>query len=372
MNTRTDALNDAHERFADYRYLDGQGFAFHGPMGAETLSTLGLDDLVAPWVETYKERNRPVDAPAPTGRIDADDATSWRPALGDGGRVTDWEALFADQLRDRPWPEVVRRWAPRLLPGYAGGLTHGLIRTAHGVRALSADGPPSPLLLGELARGLAYWAATFTELPGRPRLAGSLTLDEALARLPRPAEPWTPIEAGTFTRIGEVADFPAAVEALGSPASVDEALSDLTAASCRILLANPEVFPIGLIHALTPTAAARVLLPHLPGVTVELLYAQLWHVNAAIVTGFTPPPAPSPSGSPAVANGNGNGAGAGPAGDGTPGDVPAPEDVLARAAEHRDTHALKFAEACVREHAVRPDPAYLLAAQHVVEVVPRW
>ncbi len=352
MITRTDAIDDALDRLADYRYLDGHGFAFHGPMGAETLSTLGHHDLVAGWVEDYKERNGVLDAPPAGERIDADDETSWRPALGDYARASDWAALFGAQLADRAWPQVVGEWVPRMLAGYGGGLTHGLIRVAHGVRALPVERPPSDLMLAELAHGLAYWAATFTALPGRPRLRGSIGLDEAIAGLPRPEPAWTPIEAGTFARLGELPDFPHAVDALARPDSPDEALSDLTAASCRVMLANPDVFPVGPIHAVTPVAAARVLLPHIPDLSVETLYAQLWQVDAAIITGFT-------------ARG-----GAEPPYDHA--DPPALAEVLARAVEHRDTHVLKFAEACAREHARRPDPVYLRSAHHVVDVVPRW
>ena len=242
---------------------------------------------------------------------------------------------------------------PRLLPGYAGALTHGIIRVGHAVRALPAgEGPPPALLGRELARGLAYWAATYKSLPGRPELRGPRRLDEAIAGVPHPDEPWTPLEAGTFARIGELGTFPDAVASLGPPASPDGALSDLTAAFCRLVLATPGM-PVGPIHAVTPTAAARTLLPYLPADTVEALYAQLWHVNAAIVAGFAPPP-----GAEAPLGGH----------DG----APAPAEVLARAAEHRDTHVLKFAEACAREHALRPDPVYMLAAQRVVEALPPW
>lgn len=103
MTTRNDALSDAHERLAAYRYVDGMGFAFHGPMGAETLSTMGHDDLVADWVEAYKARNQPLDAPPASEDIVADDEASWRSALGDPSRVTDWELLFDRQLGDSCW-----------------------------------------------------------------------------------------------------------------------------------------------------------------------------------------------------------------------------------------------------------------------------
>lgn len=352
MSDRIDALHDAHDRLAAYRYADGQGFAFHGPMGAEALSSLGHHDLVGSWVEGYKSRNAPLPAPPASRPIDGGDPVSWRAALGDPARVSDWAETFGGALREQPWPAVLQAWVPRLLPGYAGALTHGIIRTAHAVRALPAEGGPSDVLLDELARGLAYWAATFTTLPGEPGLQGQLSLGEALARLPRPTTPWTPIEAGTFSRIGELDTFPDAVEALGPPTSVDEALSDLTAASCRVLLANPGIVPLGPIHAVTPVAAARTLLPHLPDMAVATVYAQLWHVNAAIVSGFTPPgSAPEPE---------------------VDGAVPEPGELVARAVEHRDTHVVKFTEACTREYARRPDPVYLQAARRAMEVLPPW
>lgn len=350
MITRIDALSDAHERLAGYAYVDGPGFAFHGPMGAEALSSAGYDEQVADWVEAYKAGHEPVAPPPARDRIDPDDEASWRGALGEVARVSDWAAMFERQLRDQPWWAVLQRWVPRLLPGYAGGLTHGLLRTAHGVRALPADGPPPDLLLAELARGLAYWAATFTALPGRPELRGSLQLDEAIAGVPRPDEPWTPIDAGTFARIGELSAFPDAVAALGPPDDVGAALSDLTAAFCGVVLRKPALV-IGPIHAVTPAAAVRTLLPYLPAPAVASVYAQAWHVGAAIVAGFAPP-----GGTEAPVEGV----------------TPAPAEILARAAAHRDTHAVKFAEACVREHAIRPDPVYLLAAEHVLATLPPW
>jgi hypothetical protein len=49
-----------------------------------------------------------------------------------------------------------------------------------------------------------------------------------------------------------------------------------------------------------------------------------------------------------------------------PDDLSAPGELIARV-EHKDPHVVKFTEACLRENAIRPDPAYLLAAQHLIE-----
>lgn len=372
MITRHDALADALSRFGAYRYVDGVGFAFHGPMGAEALSALGYDDLVPGWADEYTTRYQPIDAPPPVARLDPDDEASWRPSLGDPGRVSDWAALFADQLRERPWPAVVRRWAPILLPGSAGALTHGLLRVAHAVRAMPVEGPPSDVLVDELTLGLAYWAATALTLPGSagadgaPELRGPLPLDAAIAGLPQPDEPWSPIEAGTFARMGELTDFPAAVTALARPSSLDDGLSDLTAAFCRVLLANPQVFPQGLVHAVTPIAAVRTLLPYLADDIRDTVYARVWQTSAAIVCAFAPH-------RPGI-DGDNAAAGAAAGRDRAVGDhiVLAPNELAARAVEHREPHAIKFTEACLREHRRRPDPVYLRAAQHVIDHMPRW
>ena len=112
---RADAINDALERLAGYGYLDMPGpFACHGPMGAETLSTLGHDDLVGAWIEGYKSRHEPLDTPPRIDRIDPTDEGSWRPALGDSSRASDWTALFAGELQDSRG----RLWSHGGCPGY--------------------------------------------------------------------------------------------------------------------------------------------------------------------------------------------------------------------------------------------------------------
>jgi hypothetical protein len=352
MITRSDAINEALERLQDYTYLDAPGFACHGPMGAETLSHLGHDDLVAGWVEGYRKRYDPLPAPPGRDRLDASDGNALSSAVGDASRLSDWAAMFREELWNRQWQDVVRRWAPELLAGYGGALTHGLIRTAHAVRALPANGTPSTLMLDELARGLALWAGTFKVLPGTPRSRGPLTLSEATAGLPRPLEPWPIFEAGTFAHIDELEGFPEAIEALGPPSAGSDPLGALSAQFCNVILANPAVFAVPLVHTATPVAAVRTLLPFLPAVSLNDLYTHLWQVGAAITVSFTPP-----------------GGARAPDRDSDP---PNPDELRARAVAHQDPHALKFSEACVREHALNPDPVYLLAARHVLGQLKPW
>jgi hypothetical protein len=349
--TRTDALNDALERLAAYRYLDGPGFACHGPMVAEALSTLGYDGEVALWVERYKASHAPIAAPPASRPVDLTSIESRRDALGDASRISDWALAFRHELDEAPWQSLLAEWAARLLPGYAGGLTHGLLRAAHGVRALASADQPSSLMLDELSRGLAMWAATYLRLPGRVTLHGDLTLEEALARLPRPASLWSPIEAGTFTRISEITGFPAGVGALQPPTAIDDALAHLSETFCRFIDANPDHFPVPLVHTVTPVAAIRTLIPYLATVSLAEIYAQMWQVNAAIIIGFSPASARLRSRAGTF-------------------ELPPPTEVAARAVEHGDAHVIKFAEAAIREHATHPSSAYLQAAQGVRKRVP--
>jgi len=118
-------------------------------------------------------------------RVDGWNETGWRSALGDYSRAADWLESFREQFKERHWQDIVANWVPILVPGYFGGLTHGLIRTAHAVRSFPEDANPSQLQIEELARGLAYWACTYRPLPGNPDGHGRFGVDEALRHLPR-------------------------------------------------------------------------------------------------------------------------------------------------------------------------------------------
>jgi hypothetical protein len=166
------------------------------------------------------------------------------------------------------------------------------------------------------------------------------------------------MEAGTFSRMGELDGFADAVEALAAPPETDAALSDLTAFA-KLMLEHADTHPFGFVHAVTPVAGARTLLAHLPDVTAAEAYAHVWHVDAAIAAGFVPPTPGGPDQADADADA-----------DERP--VPSADDLVGRAVEHGDPHVVKFTEASLREHARRPDPAYLRAARHVLETTPPW
>src|SRR5262245_16015328 len=149
----------------------------HGPMAAEALVALGRHDIVLAWADRYR---RKLDAmPPPSSPVTARD---WTQALGATDRFGDWVAFFRAQLAEAPWRVVFEEWIPRLLPATPSAGAHGLIRTAHALRAL-ADAETA-LRVEELGVALAYWAAYYRKLPGTPHLAGALDLGDALRRIP--------------------------------------------------------------------------------------------------------------------------------------------------------------------------------------------
>lgn len=350
MSPRTDALNSALERFSAYAYLDGPGLAFHGPMGAEALSSLGHDGEVVVWADAYAATH-PAVAPPPAGDpIDPTDDRSWRSALGDVARVTDWDLMFTRELAESPIDDVLGLWIPRLASGHAGGLTHGLLRTAHAVRALPDDAAPSSLMVAELAKGLASWAAWYRALPGHPRWRGRLSFREALGHIPRPTREWTPMEAATFARFEELTGFGEAVEAVGPIPDAERSLSDLSAVLCRVL-STMEPVPIALVHMVTPIAATRTLMARVPALDPNTVLIHMWKVAAGLIASSTRHLVPD---------------------ERDPGrEEPTTEALVALAVAHGDPHVIKFTEACRREHRIAPDPAYLRAAAGLIAGTPR-
>src|SRR5262245_53023747 len=233
----------------------------HGPMAAEALVALGRDDVVVAWADRYRSKLDPM--PPPRSPVTAGEVAQ---ALGAIDRFGDWVAFFRAQLAESPWRVVFGEWIGRLLPATPSAGAHGLIRTAHALRALANT--ETALRVEELGVALAYWAAYYLELPGTPRLAGALDLGDTLLRiallLRAPAPPGMPREVYLRVMRAHVGEFSEAVARAAEPESVEDALSSLTEAGARVYLANASRQPLVLLHTVTAPAALRLMLPHLP------------------------------------------------------------------------------------------------------------
>ena len=309
----------------------------HGPMAAEALVALGRDDVVVAWADRYR---RQLDAmPPPSSPVAARD---WAQALGAIDRFGDWVAFFRAQLAEAPWRVVFEEWITRLLPATPSAGGHGLIRTAHALRAL-ADAETA-LRIEELGVALAYWAAYYRRLPGTPRLAGTLDLGDALRRIPLflsgQARPGMPREVYLRVMQAHGREFSKAVDGAADPESVEDALSSLTEVGARLYLANASRQPLVMLHTVTVPAALRLLLPHLPAGLHKTALAYVWQNVAATAAAYGDERPPEHDSWP-------------------------PQEqsaIVDRSVATDDPHALKFAEACIREHRLNPQPVYLAAA----------
>lgn len=348
----TDTMLDALDR------LRGAGPEFeaflanHGPMAAEAMIRLEAPEHVARWVDGYRSR---LDVePAPTGAFDP---TSWHEHLGDVRLLGDWTRHLRREASEMPWADLLLRWWPRLLPGMAASATHGVIRTAHGVRSLMAAGDtPHPLLVDELAQGLAYWAARYQRLPGSPDLAGRERDAVAAVRgLPR-LDPAAPSEGpgivGRFVPLAGLSGLPQALDRWHAPADADRALDRLIGASSRVLAARDDA-PIAFCHAVTAPAAVRLVLPLLPPALRTDSIAATWQVVGGIVAAYAAPRLDAESSEP------------------DHDELPKAPDLVDAAIHHGDEHVIKLTEAALREHARTGDPTLLIAARRFRDRVAR-
>ena len=338
-----EAMEAALERLAKTGPEYHGRLANHGPMAAEALVVLDRPDAVVPWVDFYRPRLH--EHPSGTHAIDP---KQWREALGEGSRVGDWIVFFDRRVEEQPWRLVLAEWVSRLSPGIIAAAFHGVIRTAHAARSLEAQ--ETPPRRRELAEGLAYWAATYNELPeSKQRVAGHRMPSQAIADVQAvPAEKrmsygnivdrLSPLD--TFAPFAGVADL---VDPTGDSSAF---ISNLTETFAAAYLVNVQRggSVITYLHGVTGPSAMRLLLPHLDTSARTEMLRYGWQGAAGVYA----------------------------ASGGVPG-APAPEeaagsfdDLIDRAIATRDEHAIKFTEACRREHALNPKPVYLAAARDAV------
>lgn len=310
------------------------GLSNHGPMAAEALAAMGRSEAVEGWVERYRKRLG--GRPANVERISRD---GWRAALGELGRVSDWEDFFAAEVDSAPWREVLDTWVPRLSPGIMAAATHGIIRTAHAARSLAAD-ERARERRAELVAGLAYWAARYQSMPGAPTDVAPRLPSEAIGDVAiMPGRLRNPRPTSIFNAVAELDGFPPferAVDLAAPGEDVSAFISDLTLTMARFYLQNTGPASISYVHTVTAPSALRMLAPHVSAETAKLAARYAWQACAAIhARGHSPHEVSMPD------------------------ELPAAEDLIDRAVFSGDEHAIKFTEACLREYALNPDPAFV-------------
>ncbi len=335
-------LDEALERFAlgDLEY--GGGLANHGPMAAEALESLGHAALIPALLDVYAPRLAPAEKGSPLSESEAESA------LGRIERRADWVATFEARLAEGDWRAVVAGVLPDRLPGLFAGAGHGLLRTAHAVRALERQ--DDPLRRGELARGLAYWSARYQSLPGLP---GSLSpqpggsLEGFFAELPclESAPARDELFFVAARRLEGLPSFARAIDRMPRPEAgrVESFLVTAARLGAGLYRAHPEA-RIAYVHAVTLPVGLLDLLPHLD--EEQQVVAALFAVQAVAALH-------------ALHGARGE---AVPADDEVASTAESWDEIRYRAACSIQEHAIKMVDACLRLDRLAPDPIHRLVA----------
>jgi questin oxidase-like protein len=340
-------MEEALEFLAPYGPDLSNGLTSHAPMAAEALCAMGRAEAVMPWLEHYRAGLLP--RPTPRRRIAPGE---WRNALGDFERTAEWTVFFEDELRAAPWREVTARWTAALAPAICASATHGVIRVGHAVRSLTEA--ESPARIRELAEGLGYWAAWHQTLPTAATTNGGAARPRAaIARVPV-VPPEQRHFAGTIvSSLAALNEFPAfapVIDMIDTTPSPGELIGELTETFTRVYLANAHdtLTTIVFVHGVTSVAALRSLVPIVSDAVARDAIRYAWQVGCALYAAFGTQPAADGAINPPRES---------------------QETLIDMAVRNGDEHAIKFTEACLREYAVNPSPAYLAAARHVVDML---
>lgn len=330
-----DALDKAFERIQAAHPTAHLHRDNHAPMVVEALHALGRAEAIAPWIE----RNLTAVGPdaQPSGRVGA---ARWREGLARAELFPDWRELFLAELGAQDWRDVTRRWVPRFVPGLAGVATHGVIRTAHAVRAL--DARDNDVRRAELATALAYWATNYEELPWDGTQAPAASVAEALARVRLRQPELAPPRGNIVTGLRALAETPSFLPVAGFVDASDPArtLSEMASAFARLYLQNPGR-RIAFTHAVTAPSALRLLAPLLDDETVVAATRYAWQAAAGLYVVYGNPNAPEIAA-----------------------ESHEPREALVQACvDNGASHSIKLTEACLREEALSGDAILLAAAR---------
>ena len=146
--------------------------------------------------------------------------------------------------------------------------------------------------------------------------------------------------------VRELDRFAAVRDLIAQPADLSAAISALTATFSRVYLRHGTKHDtIAFVHAVTGPCSLRRLAPHIKPETARAALPYAWQAAAAIYSAYARP-------------------------DDKPRE---PEsklgraELIARALNSSDEHAIKFTEVMLSEFGLNPDPAYLAAAEDAIQ-----
>jgi len=317
------SLHDLLDAAARFGPEYGDGLATHLPMGLVALRALGAD---APRLQAFFGTESAHLLPAPLPQ-DWPAGDAWAGRLG---HIAAWPAyldLFSQWLAAEGAADVLTQVLPQLMPGCAAAAFHGPIRAAAALRAGHA---------GELAAGLAYWAARHQPLGALPARAGTVAEPLTLLRRLQAVPSRRPLIARRMAHAAGNAVLQATVPRLAVGPATLARLSQLAAQA----YAGSGNFTA--LHMVTASHAMRLLLPFVEaGPAADAALRWFWQAWAtALVAACLQPLPPLPL-------------------------LPWPA-IVQRALASTDVHVIKLVDACREEEAAHGGSVWQQAASRAV------
>jgi len=301
----------------------GHDLASHLPMGLVALKALGADEArLRRFVATESAHLQPAPPPAAWPAGDA-----WPSRFGAVSAFAAYQDLFSQWLADEGAADALVQVLPQLMPGCAAAAFHGVIRTAAALRAGHA---------GELAAGLAYWAARHQRLGALPVADGAVADPLPLLQRLRAVPSDQPLIA---LRMASAAADGALRRAIGRLTIGPQTLPRLARLAAQAYAGSGN---FTALHMVTASHAVRLLASQLDG--EEAVHAALrWFWQAwvtALVSACLKPLPPAP--------------------------LLAWPEIVRRALAQDDVHVIKLVDACRAEEAAHGGDDWQQAASRAV------
>lgn len=317
-------------------------YANHAPMVLVALDRLGgSPERLAEFFTHYRDYKALVPFGPTIARLDA---ASWLSAIGRREREPDLRVFFTREVDRLGIAGALHAYLDILAPGIGASALHALMRMAYGL--IREDET-------EIAASLAYWAATYLDMPPSLGVApitfdpaeilGRIADIDAMHELPLHELLWQNMaESGRLPEFAPVIDW-LAVDAETLPRMANTAIMLFAA-----------TMDFSALHAVTGLHWLRVVMPY--SRDPETLLRHFWQCVAALMGEMGFPTLPDRE---TVERWR---------------DLPVPpwETIKAAAAQSYDEHDLSLVFTATQEFGAYGDPLYQLAAARRVGLVPDY
>jgi len=270
------------------------------------------------------------------------DRSNWEAAIGQREREADLRLFFTAEVVRLGIKDALLTYLPRLSAGVGASALHALMRTAYALMRMDAS---------EVANALAYWAATYLEMPASTG-AAPLTNDpaEVLAWVSRiEVLHDLPLQELLWHNMRAVAAEPEFAPVVDWLEISPDTPRRLAAASLALFAGTMDFCAL---HAVTGMHWMRVVMPFCP--TPDVLMRHFWQCVAALMGEMHFPRIPSGEELEEWRQ------------------IRTPEwpEIFAAAVASNDEHDLSLVFSASQEQQVYGDPLYRLVAARRVNLLP--